>query len=279
MMRGSGDKVSYPVFVDHFTDVPFDGCTAISFMIKIKTLETPLKFNNKVGPLPVKKTKSQITQPLNADVLIAGSTGLIGSAFLNLIGDDPSTGKTIALARQENPAIADKPHIRQEIIDFANLGKYRHLFSARTLVCALGTTIKKAGSKEKFRQVDYQLPMDIATFASENGCKIFILISAIGANPDSSVFYNKVKGELERDIQKLSFKAVHIIRPSLLMGDREEFRLGEEIGKRLIQPFSFLVPDKFKPIHVDVIARKIKTLLKDDTPGTHIYEGRQIHKP
>jgi uncharacterized protein YbjT (DUF2867 family) len=214
-----------------------------------------------------------------ADVLVAGSTGLIGSAFLNLIGhDDPSTCKVMALARRENPAIADKPHIRQEIIDFANLGKYSHLFSAHTLVCALGTTIKKAGSKEKFRQVDYQLPMDIATFASENGCEIFILISAIGANPDSSVFYNKVKGELERDVQKLAFKATHIIRPSLLMGDRKEFRLGEEIGKLLIRPMSFLIPDKYKPVHVDVIARKIRSLLKDNTPGVHIYEGRQIHK-
>jgi uncharacterized protein YbjT (DUF2867 family) len=224
------------------------------------------------------KQKSSKTKQMNADVLVVGSTGLIGSAFLNLIRKDQSTGKVLALTRRAIPDIENVTHIHQEIIDFENLDKYQHLTAARTLVCSLGTTIKKAGSKEKFRQVDYQLPMDIATFASENGCKIFILISAVSANPDSPVFYNKVKGELERDIQKLPFKAIHIIRPSMLMGDRQEFRVGEEIGKLLIQPFSFLIPDKYKPVHVDVIARKIKTLLNDDTSGTHIYEGREIYE-
>jgi uncharacterized protein YbjT (DUF2867 family) len=218
------------------------------------------------------------TKQMNADVLVVGSTGLIGGAFLNLIRHHPEAGKVIALARRSIPDIEKAKHIQQKIIDFDKLAEYSQFFSAQTWVCALGTTIKKAGSKKAFRQVDYQLPLDLAGYAAQNGCEKFILISAIGADPGSSVFYNKVKGELERDIQHLSFKSIHIIRPSLLMGDRTEFRLGEEIGKRLIQPFSFLIPDKYKPVHVEVIARKIKTLLKDDTPGGHIYEGRQIHE-
>jgi uncharacterized protein YbjT (DUF2867 family) len=228
--------------------------------------------------MPVKKNKSSKTKQMKADILVVGSTGLVGGAFLKLIRNDPSAGKILVLARRKIPAIADAPHVQKEIVDFNNLDKYKHLLSARTMVCALGTTIKKASSKEGFRQVDYQIPMNIARYAVKNGCEIFILISAIGANPDSSVFYNKVKGELERDIQTLSFKSIHIIRPSLLMGDREEFRFGEEIGKLLIQPFSFLIPDKYKPVHVDVIARKIRSLLKDNTPGVHIYEGRQIYE-
>jgi uncharacterized protein YbjT (DUF2867 family) len=247
-------------------------------MLKIKLLEMPSKCNNKVNLMPVKKNKSSKTKQINADILIVGSTGLVGGAFLKLILNDPSAGKILVLARRKIPVIADAPNVQQEIIDFNNLDKYKHLLSARTMVCALGTTIKKAGSKQGFRQVDYQLPLDIAGYATQNGCEKLILISAIGADPNSSVFYNKVKGELERDIQKLSFKAAHIIRPSLLMGDREEFRFGEEIGKILIRPMGFLIPDKYKPVHVDVIARKIKTLLKDDTPGTHIFEGRQIHR-
>jgi uncharacterized protein YbjT (DUF2867 family) len=226
--------------------------------------------------MPVKKIKSSKTKPMNADILIVGSTGLAGGAFLKLILNDPSAGQILVITRRKIPAIADAPNVQQEIIDFNNLDKYKHLLSARTAVCALGTTIKKAGSKEGFRQVDYQLPIDLAGYAAQKGCEKFILISAIGADPNSSIFYNKVKGELERDIQTLSFKSIHIIRPSLLMGDRIEFRLGEEIGKRLIQPFGFLIPDKYKPVHVDVIARKIRSLLNDDTPGAHVYEGQQI---
>jgi uncharacterized protein YbjT (DUF2867 family) len=224
------------------------------------------------------KSKSSQANQANADVLVVGSTGLIGGAFLNLIRKDPSAGKILALTRREIPEIKNVTHIQQEIIDFDRLDAFGHLFSARAMVCALGTTIKKAGSKEQFRQVDYQLPMDLAGYTVKNGCEKLILISAVGADANSSLFYNKVKGELERDIQLLFFKSTHIIRPSLLMGNREEFRLGEEIGKRLIQPFSFLIPDKFKPVHVDVIARKIRSLLKDDTPGTKIYEGRRIYE-
>jgi uncharacterized protein YbjT (DUF2867 family) len=243
---------------------------AIQFSINIKCL-----FFNIIGRI---QDLSRQIKKTAADVLVAGATGLIGGAFLKQVVDDPSVGKVIAMTRREIPSITGTPHIQQEIINFDNLQIYQQVLSAHTLVCALGTTIKKAGTKEKFRQVDYQLPLDIATYAAKKGCKIFILVSAIGADPNASVFYNKVKGELERDIQKLPFKAVHIIRPSLLMGEREEFRPGEEIGKLLIQPLSFLIPGKYKPVHVDVIACKIKSLLKDDSPGTHIYEGRQIHK-
>jgi uncharacterized protein YbjT (DUF2867 family) len=224
------------------------------------------------------KSKSSQAKYANADVLVVGSTGLIGGAFLNLMRNDPSAGNILALTRRAIPHLEKTRHIQQAIIDFYNLAACGHLIAARTLVCTLGTTIKKAGSKEKFRQVDYQLPMDVASYATKNGCEKLILISAVGADANSSVFYNKVKGELERDIQKLSFQAVHIIRPSLLMGDREEFRLGEEIGKRLIQPFSFLIPDKFKPVHADVIAGKINSLLSDNRQGVYVYEGKQIYQ-
>ena len=213
---------------------------------------------------------------MNADVLLVGATGLIGGAFLKLACDDPSTGKVIAVTRREIPLMANFPHISPEMIGFDNLEAYRHIFSARTVVCALGTTIKKAGTQENFRHVDYRLPMNIAAIAAGNGCEIFILISAIGANPNSAVFYSRVKGELERDLQKLSFKSIHIIRPSILIGDRKEFRFGEEIAKNLIQPMRFLIPDKYKPVHVHMIARKIRSLLNDDSPGVHIYEGSRI---
>ncbi len=211
----------------------------------------------------------------NSTILIAGATGLIGSTFLNLIKNDDSFEIT-ALTRREIPSLKDFPHIKQEIIDFNNLEEYKHLIAGQSTICALGTTIKKAGSKENFRYVDYQFPLEIAKYALENGCENVILISAFGANPDSNIFYNKVKGELERDIRKLSFESLHILRPSLLLGKRDEFRFGEEIGKIVLKPLRFLIPHKYRPIHAAMIARKICSLLNNPSKGIHIYEGKQI---
>jgi len=211
-----------------------------------------------------------------ADVLVAGATGLIGGAVIRLLYDDPSAGSVIALTRRKIPSFQEVERVRQEMMDFDRMEAFDRRISARTVVCALGTTIKKAGSQETFREVDYGIPIRLAEIAVKNGCEKFILVSAVGADPNSPVFYNKVKGELERDLEKIGFRSLHIIRPSLLLGDREEFRLGEEIGKMMVKPFRFLIPGKYKPVHAGVIAKKIRALLDDDTPGVHIYEGGQI---
>ena len=218
-------------------------------------------------------------EKIAADVLVAGATGLIGGAVIRLLCDDPSAGNVIALTRRKIESLPDVARVRQEVMDFDRMKTSGRKISARTVVCALGTTIKKAGSQKAFREVDYGLPMLLAEIAVKNGCEKFILISAVGADPNSPVFYNKVKGELERDLEKLGFKALHIIRPSLLLGDREEFRLGEEIGKMMVKPFRFLIPGKYKPVQAGVIAQKIRSLLDDDTPGVHVYEGGQITSP
>ncbi|MFZ2633684.1 MAG: NAD-dependent epimerase/dehydratase family protein [Desulfosalsimonadaceae bacterium] len=225
--------------------------------------------------MPVKKEMKN-PEKFAADVLVAGATGLIGGAVIRLLYDDPSAGNVIALTRRKIPSLPEVARMRQEVMDFDRLEASGRQISARTVVCALGTTIKKAGSQETFREVDYGLPMRLAEIAVKNGCEKFILISAVGADPNSPVFYNKVKGELERDLEKIGFKTLHIIRPSLLLGDREEFRLGEEIGKMMVKPFQFLIPGKYKPVHAGVIAQKIRSLLDDDTLGVHVYEGGQI---
>ena len=212
----------------------------------------------------------------NPTVLLTGATGLIGSTFLDFIKNDDSF-EIIALSRKKILSLKDYPHIKQEIIDFNNLEKHKHLIAAQSVVSALGTTIKKAGSQENFRKVDYQLPLEIANYALENGCENFILISSIGADPDSKIFYNRVKGELERNIQKLSFNSIHIIRPSLLLGDREEFRFGEKIGKIFLKPFGFLISSKYRPIHAMTVANKIYSLLNNPKEGIYIYEGNDIY--
>jgi len=212
-----------------------------------------------------------------ADVLVAGASGLIGGAVLNLLKDDPATGKVIALVRRKIPSLPNVARVHQEIIDFESMEAYSHLMEARTVVCAMGTTIKTAGSKNAFREVDYGIPIRLAEIVIKNGCEKFILVSAVGADPNSPVFYNQVKGELERDIETIGFKSLHIIRPSLLLGHRKEFRMGEEIGKMMVKPFMSLIPGKYKPVHAEVIAQKIRSLLDNTPPGVHVYEGNRIY--
>ena len=212
-----------------------------------------------------------------ADILVVGSTGLIGGEFLELIKNNISYPDVIALSRRKIDSISGASNIKQLVIDFDRLDSYRNNLAAKTTFCALGTTIKKAGSKEKFRAVDYQLPLNIARIVLENRCENFIFVSAVGADADSKVFYNRVKGELETEIQKLPFKSIHILRPSLLLGKRDEFRVGEKLGEIFLSPVSKLVPFKYRPIHARDVAKKALDLLEENKKGVHIYEGAALH--
>lgn len=210
-----------------------------------------------------------------ADIVVAGSTGLIGSAFLRAIKNKPAFAEVVALTRRKFDP--DAANIKPLVVDFGRLAQYRNELKADSAFCALGTTIKKAGSKENFRRVDYKLPLDFARTVLENNCRTFILISAVGADPNSSLFYSRIKGELEVDLQTLSFKSIHILRPSLLVGQRKEFRIGEAISQLFLAPIRRLIPVKYRPIHADAVARKVIDILYAETTGIHIYEGAALH--
>jgi uncharacterized protein YbjT (DUF2867 family) len=215
---------------------------------------------------------------MKKSILIAGATGLVGSSLVNLIKEDPSFSEVIILVRKDVPSLRKYKSIRQHIIDFTDAAFYKEHVKADTVVCALGTTIKKAGSQEKFREVDYLYPLQLAEAASANKCDKYILVSAVGADPSSKVFYNRVKGELERDLQKLKFKSLHFLNPSLLLGKRDEKRAGEGIGKALMPLFSFILPDKYKPIKAEVVAAKIKRISEDGDTGVFKYEGKEFYE-
>ena len=123
------------------------------------------------------------------------------------------------------------------------------------LVSVLGTTIKKAGSKNEFTKIDHDLTLKISKIAKEEGCRTMILISSIGANYESNIFYSKVKGLLEVSLKEIGFEELHILRPSLLLGKRTETRPAEYISKHLIGNLSFLISWKYKPIHASIIAK------------------------
>ena len=135
------------------------------------------------------------------------------------------------------------------------------------VICATGTTSKKAGSKEAFRSVDYDLPLAFARQAYEQGAQNFALVSAIGASVDSSFFYPKTKGELERDIQKIGFRSLTIVRPAMIDGERDEFRLGESIALTLSRVLAPVLPRQFHVNPASKIAQMLVDAILTGEPG------------
>ena len=144
------------------------------------------------------------------------------------------------------------------------------------LFSAIGTTIKKAGSKDEFMKIDHDLPLNISKIAKEEGCRTMILISSMGANSKSKIFYSRVKGLLEGALEEVGFEKFHILRPSLLLGKRNEARPAEYISKLIMDHLSFLIPWKYKPVHASIIAKTIKCIIMEEKSGKYIWEGRKL---
>lgn len=211
--------------------------------------------------------------------LIAGATGLIGSQLLDLILNDPYYDKVIAITRKSMERANSK--FINLIIDFEKLDAYASEIKADDVYCCLGTTMKKAGSKDKFRQVDFVYPYEMAKHTHGNGAQQFLLVSALGADKDSSIFYNQVKGEVEEAIASLDFKSYHIFRPALLMGPRDERRLGESAAKAFFKVFGFLFVgalSKYKAIDSAKVARAMFALAKQNKKGKFIHESKELQK-
>lgn len=210
--------------------------------------------------------------------LISGATGLVGAECLNLLVNSDLYEKVFVLARSSPGEKKEHPKVEIIRIDFDKLGNIEDIDRVDHIFCALGTTIKKAGSKENFAKVDRDYPLKLARLGLELGANHYLLVSAMGANPDSKVFYNKIKGEAEAKISKLNFRSISFFRPSLLLGKREEFRLGEEISKRIMKIFDFLIPRKYKAIPAKEVAASMLYSAKEDKPGVHIYESDEARE-
>jgi len=141
------------------------------------------------------------------------------------------------------------------LCELRDLLSHRDKLIVDDVFCCLGTTIKKAKSKEAFRAVDLEAPLLLAKISKELGAQKFILVSSLGANKNSSIFYNQVKGEVEEAIKQIGFGSFHILRPSLLLGPRQEERTGEDAAKFFYKVFGFLVPKKYQAIESIKVAR------------------------
>jgi uncharacterized protein YbjT (DUF2867 family) len=211
--------------------------------------------------------------------LIVGATGLIGGYCLQTLFDDPIYSEVTALTRKT--LLVGHRKLKEAITPFdKSLERTVATVNAQDIYCCLGTTIKKAGSQDAFKKVDFSLVVRIAELMKKQGAEQFIVISAIGASKDSKVFYSRIKGEMEEALKGLSYQCLRIIRPSLLLGPRKEFRFGERISI-MMSPFwkLFLFGSlkKYRPIQAEHVARfMVKVAHEQPVSGIHVYDSDMI---
>lgn len=179
--------------------------------------------------------------------------------------------RVVALTRRPLPNV-DPARLHCVVVDFERLERAAEHFAVDAVICALGTTMRQAGSRERFRRVDFDYPLEAARLGRANGVPHFLLVSAMGANPRSRVFYSRVKGELEDALTTLGFPSLTIARPSLLLGTRNEFRLGELVAKRL----AFLAPPRIRPVTARAVAAALVASAMQPAPGRTVLESVDI---
>jgi uncharacterized protein YbjT (DUF2867 family) len=207
--------------------------------------------------------------------VVIGATGLIGSQLVQLLLSDSAFNEVRILVRQ--PVSFSHQKLVVKTVAFDNYHDLKEkIGSGHSIFCCVGTTQKKVkGDKEAYRKVDYNIPVNAAHAAIENSFKKFLLVSSIGANKNSGNFYLQLKGSVEEAISKLKFESIHFFRPSLLLGDRKEFRAGEKIAQSSMKFISFLFfgpLKKYKPIESKDVAKAMLAAAKDTGKGIQIHE-------
>jgi uncharacterized protein YbjT (DUF2867 family) len=205
--------------------------------------------------------------------LLLGASGLVGSHLLRQLLESPHYGEVVAFVRR--PLNIQHPKLRQEILDFDNpdISKIK----GDDLFCALGTTLAKAGSKEAQYRIDCTYPYEIGKIARQNGVRQYLLVSSVGADAKTSNFYLKTKGELEEKIRELDFEHFVSARPSFLLGEREEFRLGEKIALVLMKVFAVFIPRRYRGIEAEKVARALIAKANEGGVGMEILESETLH--
>ncbi len=206
--------------------------------------------------------------------LIAGATGLVGAFLLEELLRDNQYAHVVAFSRKPLPINHAK--LLTIVADFDRIDEVAAQLTADDVFCCLGTTIRKAGSKQAFKKVDYEYPLKLAQITCKNGARCFLLVTALGANPASKIFYNRVKGQTEEAIRKVGFSACHIFRPSLLLGKRSEHRAGEEAAKWIYKIFDWAIPLRYKAIHAQTVAKAMVHFAHNPQPGVFIHESEEL---
>jgi uncharacterized protein YbjT (DUF2867 family) len=208
-----------------------------------------------------------------AVVLLAGSTGLVGAEVLKLLLADPRVRRIVAPSRRPLPADS---RLENPVTDFMHLTGGESWWRVDAVICALGSTIRKAGSQAAFHKVDHDLPLLIARYAKAQGARSYAFNSSVGADAGSGNFYLRTKGEAEQDLEECGFPSLTIVRPSVIGGKRQESRPLEKLAIALLQVARPLVPRRYRVVHAAKIARILLESALTGIPGRKVIESEEI---
>jgi uncharacterized protein YbjT (DUF2867 family) len=207
-------------------------------------------------------------------VLLLGASGLVGSECLRLLSNDDACGRVVVLSRRALDPSTLHAKVEAHVVNFDHLTAAARFFGVNQIICALGTTMKEAGSRRRFRTVDLLYPLTAAHLGIERNASHFLLVSAHGADPRSVFFYNRIKGELEGGVNALPYRSVTIARPSVLIGKRARPRTAERIAGLL----SFLAPASVRPVKASEVASALIQKAGLDEPGRHVLESVELRR-
>ena len=209
---------------------------------------------------------------------LIGATSLVGGELLSLLLDDNYFRKVRILVRR--PFTMNHPKLERKLVDFSDADSLLvGLDESDVVFCTIGTTMKKVGgNKEVYRKIDYDIPVNIARYCKIMNCKNYIVVSAVGADSGSRNFYLKLKGEVEDILKKVGIESTYIMRPSMLLGKRNEFRFGERVVIPLIKKIAFLLPSKYKPIEAKDVAKAMLVAAKKHEKGLFVLEYKKMRR-
>ena len=211
--------------------------------------------------------------------LVAGASGLVGAQVLRLLLEDPAYSRVTVLARRELPLSHKK--VEQRIASFDRLAQIADFPRVHDVFCCLGTTMKQAGSPDAFRKVDFTYVVELARVAVRHRASQFLVVTAVGADPQSRILYSRVKGEAEEAVRRLQFESIQIFRPSLVVGARAQGRPVEHVARllSLLVAWALVGPlSRYRPIKAEALARAMVHVARDAPRGAHVYQSDHIRR-
>jgi len=204
--------------------------------------------------------------------VLAGASGLVGGECLRALLAEPHYERVLVLTRRDLGMRARDAKVEQLVVDFASLDAVASRLRADHVFCALGTTIRKAGSQQKFREVDQHYPCRLGEILRGNGAQHYSVVSALGAHPAAPFFYSRVKGDMEESLRRMGWPSLAIFRPSVIAGERDESRPLERLSEHLLR----FAPATWRPVSAaDIAAAMVATALRSPS-GVTVVESRNI---
>ncbi|MEO8193422.1 MAG: oxidoreductase [Gemmatimonadales bacterium] len=219
------------------------------------------------GPSPTESGNAR-------SALLLGATGLVGSECLRLLMADDSFSRVVVASRRKLDDASSSPKLESHMIDLDRLAFMPELFVVTHIFCALGTTVRQTPSRDVYRKIDFDYLVSAAKLGFNNGATHFLVVSAVGANARSPIFYNRLKGEMEDAVTAVPYRSMTIARPSVLVGDRPGPRLSEKIAWKL----AFITPRSYKPVKGTTVARALINCARADEPGLRVIPNRDIER-